>query len=145
MNKDEKLRILRDYLKSKGLTQKIIAEKLGLQQPYVSDLLTGQIAFSSKQAEKWSSELDISPAFLLTGIGDITLGSNNNVGDNSTLNNVFASSPENQTKNQKKLEEENEELKKQVNDLTRQLIELNKELTRTKDQLINILLNERRQ
>lgn len=87
MDKDKKKFCddLKDFFKSRGLTQQKIAERFGVSQQYVASLLNGSNPFGKKVAHKWAEEFGLSEAWLLTGIGDITttgVVQNNQNGDN---------------------------------------------------------------
>lgn len=60
---------LAQYFKEQGITQEMIAERLGVSQQYVSRLLSGKTAFGKKQAQRFSEIWDIRPSWLLTGEG----------------------------------------------------------------------------
>lgn len=62
---------LKEYFKSKGLTQVQIAEISGVSQSYVAALLNGSKVFGKKQAQKWGELFNISPNWLLTGTGEM--------------------------------------------------------------------------
>lgn len=101
---------LYNYLSSKGLTQKSIAEALGVSEQYVNALLKGRSKFGKKQAEIWANKFGLSASWLLTGEGEMTKnvttinhnvvhGDANNsiVGDNNTVGydvNKYGDSPD---------------------------------------------------
>lgn len=62
---------LKDFFKDKGLTQMQIAEITGANQSYIAALLNGNKQFGKKQAQKWGELFDLSPNWLLTGLGDM--------------------------------------------------------------------------
>lgn len=70
----EKLSELIAYLKGEGLTQTVIASRLGVSQPYVNALLTGKKDFGKKQAQVWREMFGLSPSWLLTGEGPMLVG-----------------------------------------------------------------------
>ena len=93
---ERNMEILRDFLKKKGYTQELIAQKLGVSQAYVNALLCGRSQFGKKQAKKWSDAFGISESWLITGIGELS-DNNNTTGypnnnscniDNETTNNM---------------------------------------------------------
>lgn len=58
---------LRDFMKSQGLTQQTIAERLGVSQSYVGMLMSGNKAFGKQAAQTWAEAFGLSAAWLLTG------------------------------------------------------------------------------
>lgn len=101
---------LSNYLNDKGLTQKSIAEILGVTEQYVNALLNGRSKFGKKQADIWAKHFGLSASWLLTGEGEMTKnvstinhnvvhGDANNsiVGDNNTVGydvNKYGDSPD---------------------------------------------------
>ena len=76
---------LRDFMKSQGLTQQMIADRLGISQSYVGMLMSGNKAFGKQAAQTWADAFGLSAAWLLTGEGAISGGvvhQNNQNGDN---------------------------------------------------------------
>lgn len=77
---------LKDFLKSKGLTQQQVADLFGVSQSYIGSLLNGTNRFGKKVAKQWSEQFGISEAWLLTGEGAMFPGvgvmQNNQNGDN---------------------------------------------------------------
>lgn len=84
---------LKAYFKEKGITQRQLAERLGVSQPYVNALLNGEKEFGKKQAKLFGEMFGISPVWLLTGEGEMLLshightqiGSSNKI-DRSPIN-----------------------------------------------------------
>lgn len=64
---------LRQYFENQGITQKQIAEDLGVDKAYVNKLLNGDKPFGKKTAAKWSDLYGLSTSWLLTGEGDMLL------------------------------------------------------------------------
>jgi len=52
---------LRNYREAHGMTQKDLAEKIGVRVNYLSDLETGQRAISRKNAKKFAEIFKVSP------------------------------------------------------------------------------------
>lgn len=65
---------LREYFKKRGLTQKQIAEQLGVAPTYVNKVFSNERGFSEKQAMKWETLFGLSHVFLMTGEGSIMAG-----------------------------------------------------------------------
>ena len=106
---------LSNYLKDKGLTQKSIAEALGVSEQYVNALINGRSKFGKKQAEVWANKFGLSASWLLTGEGEmlrnvtnithnVVHGNANNsiVGDNNNVSmlrpNKYGDSPNEERK-----------------------------------------------
>ena len=64
---------LKKYFDSQGITQKKIADDLGVDKAYVNKLLNGDKPFGKKTAAKWSDLYGLSASWLLTGEGDMLL------------------------------------------------------------------------
>ena len=62
---------LKDYLKSLGLSQTMIANQMNCAQSYVNQLLTGKNPIGKKTAAKFQELYGISAAWLLTGDGEM--------------------------------------------------------------------------
>ena len=62
---------LREYFENQGITQKYIAEKLGVKPPYITKILNGEREIGKNQADKWVSLFGFSKAWLLTGEGEM--------------------------------------------------------------------------
>ena len=76
---------LKEYFDSKGITQKEIADSLGVSKAYVNALFNGRNSFGKEQAEKWVNLYGLSKSWLLTGEGDMLASSDTNVmNDNTT-------------------------------------------------------------
>lgn len=74
IHKDESNTILcdlRKYFENKGITQKDIAEMLGVSNAYVNALFTGKRAFGKEQAQIWENHFGLSKVWLLTGEGSM--------------------------------------------------------------------------
>ena len=79
---------LRRYIKSRGMTQKEAAEKIGITAPHMANILNGRDGMGQKKVAKIVAAFpEISEAYLLTGHGELTPGihiqqhHNNNTGD----------------------------------------------------------------
>ncbi|WP_298032090.1 helix-turn-helix transcriptional regulator [uncultured Alistipes sp.] len=68
---------LKSFFKEKGLTQEMIAQRMGVSQAYISALLNDRQQFGKKQADKWSKEFGLSSNWLLTGVGPMQNPVNN--------------------------------------------------------------------
>lgn len=69
MEQQEKLEELRRWFRTQGITQVMIADRLGISKPYVNQLLNGSIVFTYKSAQKWKEIFGISDTWLVTGKG----------------------------------------------------------------------------
>jgi transcriptional regulator with XRE-family HTH domain len=58
---------LRDYFKSKGITQEQIAEDLSVTQSYVSSILRGNTGIGVRVAKKFAEKYNLSIEWILTG------------------------------------------------------------------------------
>ena len=76
---------LSQYFKGLGITQEMIAERLGVSQQYVSKLLSGKTAFGKKQAQRFSEIWNIQPSWLLTGEGPMLAGKKIPLYDDATI------------------------------------------------------------
>lgn len=79
---------LKEYFKDKGLTQMQIAEISGVSQSYVAALLNGSKVFGKKQAQKWGDLFNISPNWLLTGIGEMQYNPSSIIQQNQNGDNI---------------------------------------------------------
>lgn len=76
---------LKEFFKTKGLTQQMIAKQLGITQSYVGMLMSGNKEFGKKAARTWADTFGLSEAWLLTGEGPMIGGEvqqTNQNGDN---------------------------------------------------------------
>lgn len=62
---------LKEYFDGQGITQKDIADELGVSKAYINSLFTNKRAFGKEQAEIWGNHFGLSKAWLLTGEGDM--------------------------------------------------------------------------
>lgn len=76
---------LKDYLKSLGLSQSMIAHHMNCAQPYVNQLLTGKRPIGKQTAAKFQELYGVSAAWLLTGLGEMIIDQSKVCHDNSTL------------------------------------------------------------
>ena len=67
---------LRQHFENKGVTQKQIAEKLGVNPAYINKLLTGKKAFGKKTAQQFQDLFGLSSSWLLTGEGSMLQSDN---------------------------------------------------------------------
>ena len=79
---------LKEYFDSKGITQKEIADSLGVSKAYVNALFNGRNSFGKEQAEKWVNLYGLSKSWLLTGEGDMLASSDADVMNNNTTYSV---------------------------------------------------------
>ena len=82
---EDKQESLKSFFKEKGLTQEKVAELLGVSQAYVNSLFTGSKQFGKKQARRFEELVGMSETWLLTGKGEMVIGSviqNNQNGNN---------------------------------------------------------------
>lgn len=79
---------LKEYFESKGITQKEIADSLGVSKAYVNALFNGRNSFGKEQAEKWVNLYGLSKSWLLTGEGDMLVSSNADVMNENTTYSV---------------------------------------------------------
>lgn len=63
---------LKKFFSRIGYTQKMIAEKIGISQQVVGNLLNGR-QFGRKSANRWSEEFGFNPNWLITGDGAMML------------------------------------------------------------------------
>lgn len=76
---------LKDFFEGQNLTQKDIADKLGVSQAAVSSLLNGK-PFGKKLAQKWSAVFGFNPSWLITGEGNMMKGKQvTNVSENADV------------------------------------------------------------
>lgn len=64
--------ILKNFFKSKKITQRRIADETGVSIQSVNAYVNGKVAFGKKVAAKWSRLYGLSEVWLLTGKGNIT-------------------------------------------------------------------------
>ena len=122
------------FFKEKGITQEEIAMQLGVSQSYVSALLTGKKAFGKKNAKRFSELYGISPAWLLTGDGEMIVPGSVNTQVIGTNQGTAINGGMIKTKNQENIDFLSYAIRKdaQVDELLSQngkLIDIIKELT----------------
>lgn len=71
MEKTAKLEAIKSWMKSKKVTQKAMADKLGVTATVINNLLAGRVEFGPKTAEAWHEKFGIDQAFLLRGEGEL--------------------------------------------------------------------------
>lgn len=79
---DDKREKLKSFFKDKGLDQMKLSQILGVSQPLISALLSGNKAFGRKTAATWEKEFGLNSTWLLTGDGEMlktTTGKNTDV------------------------------------------------------------------
>lgn len=121
---------LKGFFKEKGVSQKQLSETLGVSQPYINALFSGQKEFGKKQAKIFGDLFGISPNWLLTGEGDMLInaqhstvvGSNIKGNGNQIMHNDFS------------------EIKMLVNEMAEQR-KANTALIKKKDEQIDRLLS----
>lgn len=82
---EDKQESLKSFFKERGLTQEKVADMLGVSQAYVNALLTGSKQFGKKQVRRFEELFGLSETWLLTGKGEMVIGSviqNNQNGNN---------------------------------------------------------------
>lgn len=67
----EFLNNLREYFNSQGITQREVAEKLGVSPAYINKLFRGEKAFGKKTAQQFQTLFGLSAPWLLTGEGEM--------------------------------------------------------------------------
>ena len=58
--------ILKNHIKKCGLTQKSLADEIGMTQPQVNNLISGRERFGAKNTPKFALALNIDPLWLMT-------------------------------------------------------------------------------
>ena len=58
---------LTNWLSSEGMTQKDVAEKLGVSEQFVNALFNGRMEFGKKTANDWQKLFGLSASWLRTG------------------------------------------------------------------------------
>ena len=71
MTKQEKSEKLSNFFVGRGLTQKTIADKLGVSEPCVNALICGRREFGKRTASEWQKQFGLSAAWLMTGEGEM--------------------------------------------------------------------------
>ena len=71
MTKQEKSEKLSNFFINKGLTQKNIADTLGVSESCVNALIKGRRQFGKRTAYEWQRQFGLSAAWLMTGEGDM--------------------------------------------------------------------------
>ena len=71
MTKQEKSEKLSNFFVDRGLTQKTIADKLGVSEPCVNALICGRREFGKRTAWEWQKQFGLSAAWLMTGEGEM--------------------------------------------------------------------------
>lgn len=59
------------YLKDKGITQRSIAETMGVTEQSVNSLIRGRRSFGRKTSMLWEKHYGLSAAWLMTGEGEM--------------------------------------------------------------------------
>lgn len=62
---------LQEWAKQKKITQRQLADKFGVSQTAISQLLSGKVPFGKNRARKWADTFGMSYTFLLTGEGSL--------------------------------------------------------------------------
>ncbi|HBE55696.1 MAG TPA: peptidase S24 [Prevotellaceae bacterium] len=65
---------LKDYFKSRDVSQKEIATQLGVTQGYVALMLNGKQPFGRAAAKKWQEAFGLNASWLMTGEGAMLVG-----------------------------------------------------------------------
>lgn len=75
---------LKNYMKNNGYTQESLAEKMGVSQARIQQLLSGKKPFGKKTASQWHDLFGFNTAWLFTGEGDMLLQPNHQQGNGNT-------------------------------------------------------------
>jgi transcriptional regulator with XRE-family HTH domain len=62
-----------DFLKKEGITQEMAAKELGVTQPYMSSILSGNKNIGVNFAKKLSQHYKLSMSWILTGEGELVV------------------------------------------------------------------------
>lgn len=73
--KSEKELALRTFFAQRNMTFKSAADKLGVHQSSVGNLVAGRVPFGKKVAHDWQEAFGLSELWLMTGEGDMLLPS----------------------------------------------------------------------
>ena len=71
MTKQEKSEKLSNFFVGRVLTQKTVADKLGVSEPCVNALICGRREFGKRTASEWQRQFGLSAAWLMTGEGEM--------------------------------------------------------------------------
>ncbi len=74
---------LRSYFKERGISQREIADAMGVSPAYINSIFTGKRNVGKNNAEKLQEKFGISASWLLTGEGSMLLGDVS--GDNNAI------------------------------------------------------------
>lgn len=66
---------LSNYLNNRGLTQKYIANTLGISEQSVNALVNGRRQFGRKTSAEWQKHFGLSASWLMTGEGEMLVPS----------------------------------------------------------------------
>lgn len=70
---------LRKFFIDKKLTQKDVANVLGVAEQTINGLMNGRRKFGRKTAQEWERHFGLSAAWLMTGVGDMIVDGNKEV------------------------------------------------------------------
>lgn len=110
---------LRSYFKERGISQKEIAEAMGVSPAYINSIFTGKRNLGKNNAEKLQEKFGLSASWLLTGEGSMLIGDIS--GDSNAIGHGASVSNSNDSKIVEKLLDEISEQRKLVSESQRQV------------------------
>lgn len=128
---------LKNFFKDLGLSQKQIADTLGIKQSYVNLMLNGRNPIGRHNAQKFNDAYGLSVAWLLTGEGpmmaaDVSSTGNNTVSVTAGANGVAVNGNNNTATATNGTP---------ATDIIASLVEANRQLTEQNTKLINYILS----
>lgn len=110
---------LRSYFKERGISQKEIADAMGVSPAYINSIFTGKRNLGKNNAEKLQEKFGLSASWLLTGEGSMLIGDIS--GDSNAIGHGASVSNSNDSKIVEKLLDEISEQRKLVSESQRQV------------------------
>lgn len=110
---------LRSYFKERGISQKEIADAMGVSPAYINAIFTGKRNLGKNNAEKLQEKFGLSASWLLTGEGSMLIGDIS--GDSNAIGHGASVSNSNDSKIVEKLLDEISEQRKLVSESQRQV------------------------
>lgn len=110
---------LRSYFKERGISQKEIAEAMGVSPAYINSIFTGKRNLGKNNAEKLQEKFGLSASWLLTGEGSMLIGDIS--GDSNAIGHGASVSNSNDSKIVEKFLDEISEQRKLVSESQRQV------------------------